>query len=279
MGKISILAVALSISSVASAKDIPVYVYWSGVPPTQVFISMPTGAQPLIQNGPVFHGTIPVPDGKPLRRTIMVEYGDYNQPFDLEVVPVTPPIQIPIRYKPQHSCTSGKVKEADQTSDNLVDAINRAVYARELLELPEREACLPQLRFMALRAELKQLRTMQTYSPVFLVNPQVEDEIRIAGRSHATEANFELASLKKQDSVSEVRQLIALKTEAESQGNYDFALQLNGYMSQRIESSKATASLYESQGVTKENLRSDAVFLTDPHSAVGTVAHYGERGN
>lgn len=275
--------VAIAAPTTAWAKDIPLYVYWSGVAPKAAFLSVPGGVEPLKRSGPTFYGTISIPSGPPERRTITLRYGSYNHSFDIQVIPLLPSISFTVDHQTQRSCTRTRVKEASQTSDNLLDAIKRSVNAGELYGIAEPNACDKNLRFAAVRAAILQNEAMRSLSNgLFLMNGQIKKAYAAAARARGSNVAVELASYETTDRQFEVTQLKALKADAEQQGLYDHAIEINDYMADRIASGPSIAALYQSQGVTAAQLKTDAVFLTTKKaSVVGTPiypSHIGERG-
>jgi len=275
--------IAASLPTEAWAKDIPLTVSWIGAAPKAAFISVPGGLEPLKAAGPMFDGTISIPPGPPERRTVTLRYGNYNHSFDIQVIPLLTSISFAVDHQAQRSCTKARVKEANFTSDNLLDAIKRSVNAGELYAIPEPNACDKNLRFAAVRAAILQNAAMRSLSNgLFLINGQIKKAYEAAAKARGSNVSVELASYDATDRQFEVTQLNALKAESQEQGDYDYALEINEYMADRIGSSPSVAAIYQSRGVTADRLKTDAVFITTTKaSAVGTPippGRIGERG-
>jgi len=286
MSRVLIAACILAVNvapSRACAADIPLQVSWSGVQPNAAFISVPGGVEQLKATGPIFYGTISIPSGPPERRTITLRYGSYSHSFDIQAVPVMKSISFFVDHQAQHSCTRARVIEAAKTSDSLIVAIKRSVNAGELFDIEEPNACDKNLRFAAIRAAISQNDAMRVLSNgLFLINGQIKKAYEAAAKAKGTNVAVELASYETSDKQFEVTQLKALRAEAEEQGFYDYALEINQYMADRIGSSPTVAAIYQDQGVTPDQLKTDAVFITTKKaSAVGTPIYphsIGERG-
>jgi hypothetical protein len=155
------------------------------------------------------------------------------------------------------------------------------VNAGELFNIEEPNACDRNLQFAALRAEVLQNEAMRNFSHgLFLMNDELKQQYDAAARTKGANVEVELASFETTDKQWEVTQLQSLKGDARDRRNYDYALEVDNYMEQRIRSDPDVAALYGSRGITLDQLKTDAVFLTTKKaSAVGTpIAAYGERG-
>ena len=239
------------------AKDVPIEIYWSGDAPTEVLVTVPGGLQPLQKDSTsrVFRGQIALPDDKPERRTITVEYSDYNHPFDVRLHRYLPRVTFLVSHKAQPSCTSIRVVEAGRPPDNLVDAVARSVAAGELISIAEPNACNSDLRFEALRARFRQNAKMAEISNgFFLMNRSIEDQYKQAALARHASVDQELAEYEAKDIQREVGQLLAFRTAAAGSQNYDLAIKINSFMVGRISSGSATAALYQQQGITNAGL-------------------------
>lgn len=265
--RISGLLIVLTIAfpSNASAKDLPIEVWWTGAAPTDAFVSVPGGVERLRRDGSgtVLRGTISIPDTGPQRRTITVRYGNYSHPFDIRVHPILSRVVFTVDHQIQRSCTQTKVKAANSSVDNLLDAIKRSVDAGELLSIQEPNACDRNLRFGAAQAKFRQNAAMGSLSNgLFLINRQIENEYKAAARARGVLVDAEVASLQQRDGELEVRQLLAFRSAVQGIGDYASAIQVTNYMKGRLQSDLATAAIFTGQGVTKAQLDADEARLT-----------------
>jgi hypothetical protein len=255
---------AMSFATFVGAKNVPVEIRWSGTAPTDVLLSVDGGFQPLQRDAGsnTFRGSLDVIGDTPQRHTITVRYGRYYHPFDIRVHRFLPRVSFAIDHQPQGSCTSTRVKEADTLTDSLPDAINRAVNAGELISIPEPNKCDSNLRFGAMRAKYRQnVRMSHLSNGFFLINPEVSAEYKQAARQRGVSVDAEVAAYAKQDEQLEARQLLVLRSNAQAEGNYAFAVELNSYISDRLATDSTIAALYRSQGVTSVGLATDAKYL------------------
>jgi hypothetical protein len=245
----------------ASARSVPVEIYWSGIQPGGVFLSIPGGFQALKidAGGRVFRGSIEIGGDRPQRKTITVRYGAYNHPFDIRVHRTLGRVAFSVNHTVQSSCTSTRVSDASNLSDNLADAVNRSVSAGELVSIPEPNACDENLHFSALRARYRQNAKMAELSNgFFLINRTVEEQYKEAARNRGLNVGRELAEYEARDDELEARQLVVFRAAAQAVGNYGLALETNQLIAARLSADARTAVLYQQQGLTDATVSSYA---------------------
>ena len=252
-----VIAALVALPVAAPAKDVPFEIHWLGQAPTAVLLSVPGGLLPLqkVAGSPVFRGQVTLPEAKPERRTITVQYGSYSHPFDVRLHRHLPRVTFLVSHQTQTSCTRTRVVEADRAPATLVDAVARAIAAGELISIPEPNACDPNLRFGALQARFRQNAKMAEISNgFFMINRSVEDQYKQAARDRGLSVESELAQYNAKDTQLEVRQLIAFRTAAVGSQNYKLALDVNSFMAARISADGTTAARYQQQGITNLGL-------------------------
>ena len=246
-------SVTLSVSRAATAKQVPVDIYWGGAAPSQVLVNVPGGMKPLQRDGAamVFRGTMSLPDGSPERRTIIVRYGSYSHPFDIRVHRGLSRVTFFVSHTVQGSCTHVHVSQARAISDNLADAVSRSVAAGELISISEPNACNDELRFTALQARFQQNAAMTNLSNgFFLMNREIEREYKREALARGLNVDTELAQYTVRERSFEARQLAAFRTAAQAVGNYPLALNVNDLMAKQISSDPKIADFYRQQGLT-----------------------------
>jgi hypothetical protein len=209
-----------------------------------------------------FVGSISVSGEAPQRRTIIVRYGTFYQPFDVRVHRFLGTIGFAVEHEKQPSCTSIRVQEAGSYSDSLPDSINREINAGELMAIPEPNRCDANLRLAAARAKYRQsVRMSQLSNGLFLINPEIKQQYELIAAERGVPVQMEVAAYDKQDQELEAKQLATVRSLAQAEGDYTRALQVNDYMAERVETGKGVAAFYRKQGVTSTGLAADSKYL------------------
>lgn len=279
---LSVVALA-TITGEADARTVRVEVPWSGVAPTNVTVSVPGGDQPLTRAAgrSAFVGEISV--SNPQHGTITVQYGTYFYPFAIRLNPRIQKVVLPIGHETQRACASQRVRRVESPSNNLPEAIERAVEAGELLSIQGPNACMHDrihdLRFHAIRAAYVQAIAMNRYSDgMILVRGETEEDYRKAAREKNIPVDLQIESDQQREGIQEIRRLVASASKAIDSRNYQQAIDINDYMESRIDSSEAVKNFYASQGVTKADLEAKNIDLERGLDPRNQVLMAGERG-
>jgi hypothetical protein len=256
-------AAALPIGT-ALAATIPIEIRWAGTQPSSINISTAGGLQPLTYDsqGQVYRGTISIASATPQRRTVIISYGTFNHPIDLRVHSVLPAISFGVEHRPQASCTSNKVKASGEPSSNLVDALNRAVAAGQLLSIESPNDCGPALRPNAAQARYRQnVRMSQLSQGLFLINEQIKQEYQELAGLQQGQVAAEIAAYAQAEARLEAVQLIAARDNAQEARDFVSAAAISNYVEERIAADPAARETFAREGITADRAASDSRFL------------------
>lgn len=253
------------ISAGALAADVPLTVRVGGGDPVQaVELKGETGLVALARSpdGSSFRGKIVVSGNGAMLQSIVVSYADFGYPLLLRVHQHFPRVEFPIKARLPASCTVSQVENAEGQTSDLGTAISQSIQAARLASIKGNDRCDAALQARAVTAKFRNARRMSQLSQgLFSVPQEMLADYRSLGA--AGTAIAEINRYKMESLELQVVQLVALRDEAQSDGDFGKAAAIQQTIADEANSSDEVATAFAKMGVDKASIRKDSAFLSN----------------
>lgn len=263
--QLRLMVLVAGATSATVAADIPLTVrVGNGDPVQTVELQNASGLVALAKSpdGSSFTGNIAVVRGDTALQSIVVNYADFGYPLRLRVHQHLPRVEFPIKARLPASCTASHVTNVEEQTTDLGTAISQSIQAARLASIQGNDRCSSTLRTRAVKAKFRNARRMAQLSQGLFVVP---DEL-IAEYRALTGTMTAVAEIKRYEMEAfelQAVQLVALRNEAQTDGDFGKAAAIQQTIAQEASSSDKVEKAFANVGIDQDSIEKDSAFLSN----------------
>lgn len=259
-----LMILAACASSATVAADIPLTVrVANGAQVQSVELQNESGLVALAKSpdGTSFTGNIAVIGGDTALQSIVVSYADFGYPVRLRVHQHLPRVEFPIKARLPASCTVSHVTNVEGQTIDLGTAISQSIQAARLASITGNDRCSSTLRARAVTAKFRNARRMAQLSKgLFVVPDELIAEYRALTGTMTAVAEIDRYEVEAFE--LQAVQLVALRDEAQTEGDFGKAAAIQQTIAQEASYSDKVEKAFANVGIDQESIEKDSAFLS-----------------